>query len=570
MKINDIRVSHKLWATILGLLLIMLGVTTFTQQRAGLAMENALADVLRYEARITEAVRWQGMIEANTERSLAAIASTDAKTETFFHDRISAGSERISALQAHIKETATSEADKHALEQIGDARKILLAALAKVPQVKASGDPEAGRNFAQTEFMPKSDAYNDALKAFVKVQEGQRDAAKVEALRARSRATLLGMVGAAVVVVIGIVLALVLVRTITQPLARVVATAQAISAGDLTQTLDDDRKDEFGHLLNALSHMVTRLRGLVSEVRVSTETIATASKEISAGNLDLSARTEAQASSLEETASAMEQLTGTVKQNADNAQQANQLVLTASEVAVQGGQVVERVVGTMNEIKDSSRKIVDIISVIDGIAFQTNILALNAAVEAARAGEQGRGFAVVATEVRNLAQRSAGAAKEIKTLINDSVGKVDVGSKLVDEAGATMEHIVTSVKQVTDIMSEITAASREQSTGIEEISRAITQMDEATQQNAALVEEAAAAAGSLQEQAGNLMEQVSVFKVSHDAPGAIKVKAAKSQPTALPAPRLRPAIASGKRPDAARLAPALPKTHSAENEWEEF
>jgi methyl-accepting chemotaxis protein len=257
-------------------------------------------------------------------------------------------------------------------------------------------------------------------------------------------------------------------------------------------------------------------------VRSGADTIATASSQIAAGNLDLSSRTEQQASALEETASSMEELTSTVKQNSDNARQAGQLAQSASDVAVKGGAEVAQVVDTMGSINASSKKIVDIIGVIDGIAFQTNILALNAAVEAARAGEQGRGFAVVATEVRNLAQRAASAAKEIKSLIDDSVDKVNIGAKLVDQAGATMQEIVGSIRRVTDIMGEITAASREQTEGIEQVNQAIIQMDETTQQNAALVEEAAAAAASLQDQAGNLVELVSVFKIdgTHAVAGA--------------------------------------------------
>ena len=252
---------------------------------------------------------------------------------------------------------------------------------------------------------------------------------------------------------------------------------------------------------------------VVGEVRTGTDTITTASAEIASGNMDLSARTEAQASSLEQTAASMEELTSTVKQNADNARQANQMAASASEVAVKGGAVVSQVVNTMGAINDSSRKIVEIISVIDGIAFQTNILALNAAVEAARAGEQGRGFAVVAAEVRSLAQRSAAAAKEVKILIDDSVGKVDTGSRLVEQAGSTMQEVVASIRRVTDIMGEITAASAEQTAGIEQVNQAVTEMDTVTQQNAALVEQAAAAAGAMQEQAHRLAQAVSVFQL---------------------------------------------------------
>jgi methyl-accepting chemotaxis protein len=304
---------------------------------------------------------------------------------------------------------------------------------------------------------------------------------------------------------------------------------------------------------------------IVSQVRMGTDTIATASSQIAAGNLDLSSRTEEQASALEETASSMEEITSTVKQNADNSRQANQLAATASDIAVKGGVVVAQVVDTMHSITESSRKIVDIIAVIDGIAFQTNILALNAAVEAARAGEQGRGFAVVATEVRNLAQRSATAAKEIKQLIGDSVDKVDSGSRLVGDAGTTMNEIVDSVKRVTDIMAEITAASREQSAGIEQVNQAITQMDEVTQQNAALVEQAAAASQSLQDQAGNLSQVVSVFKLDGTQIAVMPVKAKPTSTVKDVAKLIRPRIpASSSTPSKPALASA------GQDDWEAF
>jgi methyl-accepting chemotaxis protein len=304
-----------------------------------------------------------------------------------------------------------------------------------------------------------------------------------------------------------------------QGLTEVGRVLRLVAEANLSEDVVGEFHGRFAQLQTDTNLSTQKLRELIGQVQESVESITTASKEIAAGNTDLSGRTEEQASSLEETASSMEELTSTVKQNAENARQANQLVVGTADVAVRGGQVVQQVVTTMGEISESSKKIADIISVIDGIAFQTNILALNAAVEAARAGEQGRGFAVVATEVRNLAQRSAAAAKEIKELISDSVGKVESGSKLVDEAGRTMEEIVSSVKRVTDIMAEIAAASIEQSSGIEQVNQAITQMDEVTQQNAALVEEAAAAAESLEEQAQVLSQAVSVFKVTESAGG---------------------------------------------------
>jgi methyl-accepting chemotaxis protein len=312
------------------------------------------------------------------------------------------------------------------------------------------------------------------------------------------------------------ILGILIARSITHPLQQAVKIADVVARGDLTQHIEDQAKDETGQLLHALKVMKESISGIVREVRSNTQSITIAAQEIAVGNSDLSARTEQQASTLEETASSMEELTATVKKNAENAKHANQLAASASSIAVKGGQVVGEVVQTMASISISSKKIVDIISVIEGIAFQTNILALNAAVEAARAGEQGRGFAVVAAEVRNLAQRSAAAAKEIKKLIGDSVDKVEAGSKQVDEAGATMSEIVAAVKRVTDIMYEISAASKEQSAGIEQVNQAIIQMDEVTQQNAALVEQASAAAESMREQAQGLARLVRIFKLDEN------------------------------------------------------
>ncbi|PHV06945.1 methyl-accepting chemotaxis protein [Janthinobacterium sp. BJB412] len=377
----------------------------------------------------------------------------------------------------------------------------------------------------------------------------------------------------AVAVALGVACAFVITRSITGPLSGAVEVAQKVAGGELTSHVVVEGKDETSELLQALKDMNDSLAKTVGDVRAGTETITVASREIASGNADLSSRTESQASSLEETASSMEELTSTVKQNADNARQANQLAVSASSVAVKGGSVVSQVVDTMGSIKESSRKIVDIIGVIDGIAFQTNILALNAAVEAARAGEQGRGFAVVASEVRNLAQRSAGAAKEIKELIGDSVNKVDAGSKLVDEAGQTMDLIVTSIKQVADIMGEITAATQEQSNGIEEVNQAITQMDEMTQQNAALVEQAAAAAESMQEQAQKLAQAVSIFKLSADdnaprhAAPQLAPRPAASKAVAAPRPA---AAARAAAPAASKAAPKKLASAASSDEWEEF
>ncbi|HJV35004.1 methyl-accepting chemotaxis protein [Geomonas sp.] len=370
-------------------------------------------------------------------------------------------------------------------------------------------------------------------------------------------------------------------RKIKLALDQAIGASQRIASGDLTAQLEVASADETGELLGSLKEMNDGLARIVGEVRNGAESIATATEQIAAGNADLSQRTEEQATALQETASSMEELTSTVRQNADNAQAANQLAIKASGVAVRGGEVIGRVVRTMESITDSSRKISDIIGVIDGIAFQTNILALNAAVEAARAGEQGRGFAVVASEVRSLAQRSAAAAKEIKSLIEDSVGKVQDGSRLVEEAGRTTEEIVTSIRQVTDIMAEISAASVEQSTGIEQVNNAITQMDDVTQQNAALVEEAAAAAESLEEQAQQLVEVVARFRLEQAAAQPQQGSRPQQAPRRSAEKRklTQSVIAPRKaatRPSVADGASASPVTRSAAavdldlDEWKEF
>ncbi|MBD8654698.1 MCP four helix bundle domain-containing protein [Oxalobacteraceae sp. CFBP 13730] len=359
-------------------------------------------------------------------------------------------------------------------------------------------------------------------------------------------------------------------RSITVPVRRALEVANTVAAGDLTSRIDVTTQDETGRLLQALKTMNENLARTVGAVRIGTDTIAVAASQVAAGSQDLSGRTEQQAGALEETASSMEELTSTVKQNADNARQANKLAETASNVAARGGEVIHQVVDTMDQINASSSKISDIIGVIDSIAFQTNILALNAAVEAARAGEQGRGFAVVASEVRNLAQRSAAAAKEIKTLIGDSSSKVADGSKLVAQAGATMQEIVESVRRVTDIMTEISAASVEQTAGIEQINQAVAQMDEGTQQNAALVEEAAAASASMQDQAAMLAAAVAVFRIdagqmADAAPADVGVVRAKPAPAAK-----KVAIAHAKPVPTPAPVRAHAKAPVAADEWETF
>lgn len=416
------------------------------------------------------------------------------------------------------------------------------------------------------EVRPVQLDYMTALNHLIDYQTGlmNESGAEAESTYKAARLLMLGLAGGASV--LAFMVAFWVAGSITRPLNEAVRIAQTVAKGDLTSRIEVHSKDETGQLIQALKDMNESLVRIVGDVRSSTDTIATASSQIASGNMDLSSRTEEQASSLEETASSMEELTSTVRQNAENASHANQLAETASSVAIKGGEVVRQVVETMSSINESSKQMADIIGVIDGIAFQTNILALNAAVEAARAGEQGRGFAVVATEVRSLAQRSADAAREIKGLIDDSVSRVETGSKLVEQAGSTMDEIVSSIQRVTDIMTEIAAASSEQSEGIDQVNQAVTQMDQVTQQNAALVEEAAAAAESLQDQARVLTDVVSIFNTGQVS---TMVRSVAKAPT-------RAILAtSASRQVAKKESPQLENARSVANahigdEWGEF
>nr|WP_315221472.1 methyl-accepting chemotaxis protein [uncultured Duganella sp.] len=414
-----------------------------------------------------------------------------------------------------------------------------------------------------TQAAPATQQWQDAMDDYAALHREDNHEHVAEATASYNRAWMLMLVLCGLAIVIGVGAAVTIGRSLLRQLggepAYAAEIAGRIAAGDLTMSVDT-RADDQHSMLHAMKLMRDSLAGIVAEVRSGTETIATASTQIATGNQDLSSRTEEQASALEETASSMEQLTSAVRQNNENARQANQLAHAASEVAQKGGQAVSEVVGTMGAINESSRKIVDIISVIDGIAFQTNILALNAAVEAARAGEQGRGFAVVASEVRNLAQRSATAAKEIKELIGDSVEKVEIGSRQVEQAGLTMSEVVDSVQRVTTIMADISNAGDEQSLGIEQINKAVIEMDGVTQQNAALVEQAAAAAEALQQQAVNLERVVSVFRV--DGAGG-------------PAKRASPAMAVAHKTTLMKPSKPLPRLRAAAPapagaDWEEF
>jgi methyl-accepting chemotaxis protein len=465
---------------------------------------------------------------------------------------IDSGMAELTALMKNPADATAKERDM--LEQLRALEAKYLPIATKIGALATTQQTEAAKASLVADCMPllkQVIAHINEFNVVMRASATESVTAAQEAYEV-SKWTMLVLSG--ISLLLGSLIAWWLTRSISRPLQEAVKIAQNVSAGDLTSTITVDSKDELGQLKLALKEMNDNLLRIVGDVRHGTDTIATASSEIASGNLDLSSRTEQQAGSLQETASAMEELTATVKQNAENAQQANKLATTASDIAVKGGAVVARVVETMASINESSKKVVDIIGVIDGIAFQTNILALNAAVEAARAGEQGRGFAVVASEVRSLAQRSASAAKEIKQLIGTSVAKVDAGAALVDEAGATMGEILDSIQRVTGIMGEISSASDEQTRGIEQINHAIAQMDQVTQQNAALVEEAAAAAASMQSQTSSLADLVSVFKLDDQhmeyttaqATSAIAVKTSRNITPAqvhhLPKPVSAPAL----------------------------
>ncbi len=498
------------FAVTLALSIVIAAIGVWRLQQVAGATRHMMETPLAKERMISD---WNAKIDSAIRRTTAIARSSDASLGAFFAEESKVSSAVSADLQKRI-EPLISDADEQALwQRVMEQRKLYLASRDQVAKLKTDGELEQANEVFDKTYRPAAAQYQALVMDLLTMQRGKIDAIgkEIDRVSAHSR-TLLAVLGG-LAVAFGAVCAFMLTKGITTPLARAVEAARRVATGDLTGDIRVHGSDETGQLLGALKEMNQALLNVVHEVRSGTDAINIASTEIAAGNQDLSARTEQQAASLEETASSMEELTSTVKQNADNARQANQLAGAAAAVARKGGSVVAEVVGTMESIDASSRKIVDIITVIDGIAFQTNILALNAAVEAARAGEQGRGFAVVASEVRNLAQRSAAAAKEIKELIGDSVEKVSAGSRLVSDAGQTMEEIVASVQRVSDIIGEITAASAEQSVGIDEVYKAIGQMDQVTQQNAALVEEAAAAAESMQNQAGSLADVVSVFKV---------------------------------------------------------
>jgi len=516
MKLSNLSVGLRLGASFGAILLITALIAATGMWRIA-SLQGASERVATQEIEQQTLVEnWASDIRLNWVRTEAFLKAIDRDYMEKLTSDTQATATGIETKVKRIEGLVQGDKNRAQLATIAAASKAYTDKLAEIRELHRGGEPNVPA-LVDKDLRPLADKYLQSLDDLrtamaSQLADSQGDASAL----AKASQVLLG-VGTLIAVALGALLAYSVTRSIVHPVQRGKQAAENIADGDLTHPIEANGNDETGQLLQALATMQSRLATIVGNVRHSAEGVATASAEIASGNNDLSARTEQQASALQQTAASMEELGSTVRQNADNARTANQLAMSASTVAQQGGDVVAEVVETMKGINDSSRKIADIISVIDGIAFQTNILALNAAVEAARAGEQGRGFAVVAGEVRSLAGRSAEAAKEIKGLIGTSVERVERGTALVDKAGATMTEVVGAIRRVTDIMGEISAASSEQSQGVSQVGEAITQMDQATQQNAALVEESAAAADSLKTQAGQLVDAVAVFRLSRSA-----------------------------------------------------
>lgn len=534
MKLRDWRIGVRLGAAIWVLLLLMgamMGVSLWgvgQMREAGQRLDVAMQ-------RVALAAEWQGVLDSHMEAVSAFLQTADADEAQRLLAKFDAQTRRSNEIKAAL-EAGMDEDAAQALAAISAAMtqyRQVRAEAAGIKQRDDAADRPALNALVSGQLRPTMQAYIDAVGRYGHLSRQRAAQAGEQAGHAAGMVRMLMFSFGVAVLGLGGLLGWLVTRSIVRPIAYAVRIAETVATGDLTQRIEVRGKDETGRLLLALREMNSQLGKTVAGIRAGAETISAACAQMAAGNGDLAARTEEQAASLEQSAASMEQLASTVKQNADNAVQANQLAASASEVALRGGRAVADVVGTMQAISSSSSRIAEIVGVIDAIAFQTNILALNAAVEAARAGEQGKGFAVVAAEVRSLAQRSATAAKEIKGLIEASVGQVGAGARLVERAGATMQDIVAAVRRVADIMGEITAASAEQSIGIEQVNQAVAQMDTATQQNAALVEEAAAASHAMQEQAAALMRSVSAFKLAAAPRAASAAPAAPMAPLAL-------------------------------------
>jgi len=610
MNLQNLRLASKLWLSSTLIVLGILLVVSYTAVRSANDRAESTVTLDKLNNRVKLALQWAGLTQTNAARSQAVLLSADPAVEAGLKAAIADTSAQIGTIQKSIESEDLTGADRNQLETIAGHRKRVLETRAVAMKQRADGLPAELATTVTTLYQPAMEAYQKSQRDFVTLQEQAFEATRASYVQ-RSKELVVVASGLMLLMVSGLLAGVSwLIRSIRQPLVTASDLAARIAQGDLSMQIDTSRTDEFGELMKSLASMNASLAKMVSQVRQSTDSIAIASGEIAAGNNDLAQRTEHTSGNLQSTASSMGNLMQTVQISADNARQASTLAAAASSVAERGGQVVRQVVSTMEDINASSRKIADIIGVIDGIAFQTNILALNAAVEAARAGEQGRGFAVVASEVRSLAQRSAEAAKEIKMLINTSVDKVASGTQLVSDAGVTMNDIVQSVRQVAEVIGHITAASGDQSAGISDINQAIGDLDQMTQQNAALVEQSAAAAASLRDQADQLARAVAVFKIGNQMqalpqrpsrditprpsqlsyqrptqpvrpkaiglPAAAAPKRLGTAPKAIAAPR--PALAKPTAPKASPVKPTAPKASAAkpapaktgDDDWETF
>ena len=556
--IGNLRIGVRLGAGF-GLVLLLMA-ATFALAIARFSSVGEATDRILEEdwVKADAAATLNATTRANAQRTMELFFADDKARLAGVHERIAANKQLVNDSLATLDKLVRAPEAKALLAKIKDERAAYVASFTKVDRLLGEWQRDEATRLLNSETLPAIEALQEHVKELSAFQRKRVQATgnEIEHDIVSTRRVMIG--SGLIVLALGAALAWWLTRSITRPIGQAVRIAETVAAGDLSSRIEVTRRDETGQLLAALKKMNDSLTSVVGTVRQCSDGIATGSGQIATGNQDLSQRTEEQASNLQQTAASMEQLTSTVQANADAARQVATLATAATDAAVQGGDVVSQVIGTMEQISNASRKIADIIGVIDGIAFQTNILALNAAVEAARAGEQGRGFAVVAGEVRSLAQRCAAAAKEVKALIGDSVEKVETGGHQVDEAGRTMQNIVVQIKRVNDLVSEISAATLEQTTGIGQVSAAMGQLDQVTQQNAALVEESAAAAESLKQQAQQLVQAVSVFRLA-DAP-AHALEAAQ-------------AIAKAKRPSP-RPAPAAVRkgapVPAGDAEWTQF
>ncbi|MGN1055388.1 MAG: methyl-accepting chemotaxis protein [Comamonas sp.] len=590
MNLNNVRVAPKMWGTILGLLLVLVISNQWVRSNTESALLQSRAEILDIERKITATLELRGAALASAEISIAQFATSEHHVQQGLLQRLAENVKFTTQAFENLEKQLTTPAEKTHFAELSAARAKLNEMRTKAEREVDPENYNARADFAFGEYVKGTNAYYAAFAELLNYQEAQREQVLQQAEARRQQSELTGWVVNVLLLVLGVIAARWLVLGINRPLQQAVALTESIGDGKLLIEAETERRDEFGHLLNALDEMAFKLRNVIGEVRTGVDAVSAAAGQIAMGNQDLSARTEQSAANLQQTAASIEEMTASVNQAADTSRQANQLAATAVQAATRGGEVVHQVIQSMEQINHSSRKISDIIGVIDGIAFQTNILALNAAVEAARAGEQGRGFAVVAGEVRSLAGRSAEAAKEIKALIAASVSNVETGSSQVSLAGENMEEIVTSVRRVTDMIGEITAASSEQREGFTQVNQAVSNLDQMTQQNAALVEESSAAANAMSDQAQRLLHAVSVFDLGQAAAVPAAALAVAKQPmatktAAVPAAPAKAAIAQAAKapakpaaaaPVAIAASPAVAKKEPVvskatnEDDWETF